>query len=85
MRSDSVSDSELDALLRDPGGTGVGMMVVLLAGKIIAASVYGVSPRDPLALTLAMAVFTSVALIASAVPAWRTSWVDPAVAPRNSE
>lgn len=66
-------------------GTGIGLAVVLLAGKVIAGSVYGVSPRDPLALTLALAVFTSVALIASAVPAWRASKVDPAVALRNSE
>ncbi len=66
-------------------GIGVGLSVVLLAGKIIAGSVYGVSPRDPLALVTAMAVFTSVALIASAVPAWRAARVDPAVALRNSE
>jgi predicted permease len=66
-------------------GIGVGLAVVLLAGEIIAGSVYGVSPRDPLALTMAMAVFTLVALIASAIPAWRASSVDPAGALRNSE
>ncbi len=66
-------------------GIGVGLAAVLLAGEIIAGSVYGVSPRDPLALMMAMAAFTLVAVIASAIPAWRASRVDPAVALRNSE
>jgi predicted permease len=66
-------------------GIGIGLLVVLVAGRIVAGTVYGVSPHDPLTLVVVSAIFATVAIIASTIPAWRAARVDPAIALRNSE
>jgi ABC-type lipoprotein release transport system permease subunit len=44
---------------------------------------YGVSPADPVALSVVAAVFVTVALVASAVPARRAASIDPVVVLRE--
>ena len=63
-------------------GVAIGMMAALLAGKAIAALLYGVSPHDPLVLGTATLVLLSVAALASYLPARRATKVDPMVALR---
>src|SRR5947207_8130020 len=64
-------------------GVAIGTMVALLAGKAIAALLYGVSPHDPLVLGSATLVLLSVAALASYLPARRATNVDPMVALRH--
>jgi putative ABC transport system permease protein len=66
--------------------TGLGLAIGLagalgltgLMGRIL----YGVSPRDPLTMTLVAATLAAVALLASYVPARRATKIDPVVALR---
>jgi ABC-type lipoprotein release transport system permease subunit len=44
---------------------------------------YGVAPHDPASLALVVATAGAVALLASAIPAWRAARVDPVEALRG--
>lgn len=59
---------------------GVGMSVAL--SRLVASLLYGVSAHDPGVLGTAAIVLAILALIASAVPAWRASRLDPVTALR---
>ena len=59
---------------------GIGACVV--GGPFLAHLLYGVSPRDPLAITAGPAVLLVVAALAISLPARRAMQQDPAVALR---
>jgi ABC-type antimicrobial peptide transport system permease subunit len=61
----------------------VGVLAARGAATWLENLLYGVGPGDPLTLTLVAAVLLVVAVLASAVPAWRASRVDPVVALRE--
>ena len=63
-------------------GIVIGVVAALLAGKAVASMLYGVSPRDPLILSLVAVILTVVAVAASYLPALRATRVDPMVALR---
>lgn len=63
-------------------GVLIGAGGALLAGKALASLVYGVSPYDPLNLLIVGVILVFVAVLASLIPAWRVSRVDPMVALR---
>lgn len=71
-----------DALLLTVGGVGAGAALSLLGGKAVGALLYGVSPRDPLILGVAVAVILVAAFAAAYLPARRAARVDPMVALR---
>jgi predicted permease len=63
-------------------GLSVGVALALVLGRFVASMLYGTSPHDPLALTLAVGSLVVVTLLACIVPAWHAARTDPAVALR---
>jgi len=59
-------------------GIAAGALAALAAGRLMAKLVFGVSASDPLTLASVSALLILVALLASLVPAYRASRVDPA-------
>jgi putative ABC transport system permease protein len=62
---------------------GVGALLALAAGRVLARLLYQVSPADPWALLLASAVLAAAALLACLLPARRAARVDPLSALRH--
>lgn len=63
--------------LAGAGGAG-GMALALALSPLMASQLYGVSPRDPVAVAIVGGLLIVVALIAAAIPARRILGVDPA-------
>ena len=64
-------------------GTVVGAGAALLAGRLIASLLFGVTAQDASAFVLAVAVMSLVGVLAAALPARRAARVDPIVALRH--
>jgi putative ABC transport system permease protein len=60
-----------------------GLALAVIGSGYIADLLYGVSSRDPLVFITVAAGILSLATIASLLPAWRVSRIDPAVALRT--
>jgi hypothetical protein len=60
-------------------GAGIGLVTAAAAGRMIRAMLFGVSPLDPVALTIAPVVIFVVAVAASVIPARRAARIDPIV------
>lgn len=60
----------------------IGIMLVLSTGRLVAAMLYATSPHDPVVMLLASAGAMLIAIVASALPAWRASRADPMIALR---
>lgn len=63
-------------------GLAVGLGLSLVAGQLVATLLYDTSPREPGVLAGVAIVMLLVAVLASFIPAWRASAVDPAIALR---
>ena len=63
-------------------GAGVGLFLSFLLTRYLASMLYAVKPADPLTFAAVAAFLISVALLASAVPAWRAARIDPVTALR---
>jgi predicted permease len=77
----------LRLILRESGtltlsGMAAGLVLAALSARVVANSIYGVSPLDPLTYAAVGLVLVGVALAASYVPAHRATKVDPMVALR---
>jgi predicted permease len=64
-------------------GLGLGIPLAIAAGRLMTQQLYGVSPYDPLMLTIATALLCFAALLASWMPAARAASVQPMVALRT--
>jgi predicted permease len=64
-------------------GLGGGLLLSLACGPLLRSYLYGLSPLDPLAYGLVMALLAGTAALATLVPARRACRVDPAVTLRE--
>ena len=65
------------------GGIGVGLALAVPAARLLSASLYEVSPADPVSFLAAAAFLLAVSAAACAIPARRASRVDPMTALRS--
>ena len=63
-------------------GIGLGLLLALGLGQVLASFLYEVRGIDPVVLLAAVAVLTAVALAACYIPARKASLVDPMIALR---
>jgi ABC-type antimicrobial peptide transport system permease subunit len=70
-------------LILTAGGLVVGLIAALSLTQLMGTLLYQVSPRDPVAFSLAFAVLIAVAAFACFLPAWRAMRIDPARALRT--
>lgn len=64
-------------------GVIVGVASALALGRLMSALIYGVTPHDIATLLVVITIVTVVGTLASLLPAWRASRVDPMVAMRD--
>jgi ABC-type antimicrobial peptide transport system permease subunit len=63
-------------------GLSAGLAVALATTRFIGSLLYGLKPRDPTTLALAVVILSSAAFVAGYVPARRASRIDPMTALR---
>jgi ABC-type antimicrobial peptide transport system permease subunit len=63
-------------------GAGLGLIATLALSRLLTSLLFDVNARDPIIYAIATIVFTAVAFIACAIPAWRAAGVDPVIALR---
>jgi predicted permease len=78
----------LGIIMREAGvllsiGVAVGTLMALLGAKAASALLFGLRPRDPLTLVIAIAGLAAIAMFASFLPAQRASAIDPMQALRD--
>jgi len=64
-------------------GLAAGLAAALSLTWLMSKLLYGVKPQDPLTFGAVTLILVAVAVLASYIPAWRASKVDPTVALRN--
>jgi putative ABC transport system permease protein len=64
-------------------GVFIGLVIALFTTRLASGLLYGVSPRDPLTLTVVVAILLGVTGLANYLPARRASRVDPLIALRQ--
>ncbi len=64
-------------------GVAIGALVALIAGRFIAPLLFEISPKDPSVFAVVAVTLVATAVLASLVPAWRATRVDPNVALRT--
>ncbi len=74
----------LGAGLRDVGlGLAIGLLVAIVAGRVLQGFLFGVDAADPLALAATLCALLLAGLLATALPALRAARVDPMRALRS--
>jgi putative ABC transport system permease protein len=64
-------------------GVAIGAGVALVAGRFIAPLLFNITPKDPTVFAVVAVTLLATAAVASLVPAWRATRVDPNVALRT--
>jgi ABC-type antimicrobial peptide transport system permease subunit len=73
-----------DALVMTIAGAVVGIGAAWGLTRLMESMLFGLKPRDPSTMTIAIVVLLAVATVAAAIPAWRASQTDPLKALRES-
>jgi putative ABC transport system permease protein len=63
-------------------GVAIGIALALAATRLMSSLLYGISARDPLTFLATAFILVTIAMIATYIPAWRATRVDPLVALR---
>ena len=63
-------------------GVALGVLLSLAAGRLVAALLYGIAPRDPAVLVIVSTGLMAVSVLAALIPAWRAARADPILALR---
>jgi putative ABC transport system permease protein len=63
-------------------GVAVGTAGALALGRVLSSLIYEVKPTDPITFLVVTALLAVIALLASIIPAYRATKVDPMVALR---
>jgi predicted permease len=63
-------------------GLAIGAAGALALGRVLSSLIFGVKPTDPLTFLTVTALLAAIALLASTIPAYRATKVDPMVALR---
>jgi ABC-type antimicrobial peptide transport system permease subunit len=71
-----------ETLLLVLAGVAIGVPATLALGRLVASTLFGLSPRDPVTLTAATVILLGVSLVAGAIPGARATQVDPTEALR---
>jgi putative ABC transport system permease protein len=58
-------------------GTGIGLVVAYLSGRIVASQIYAIRASDPLMLGAAIVLVAGITALATMIPAWRASRLAP--------
>jgi putative ABC transport system permease protein len=64
-------------------GVVIGLAGALAVNRLIASLLFGVQPTDTVTIAFVIATITAVAVVASCLPAWRASRLDPNVVLRD--
>jgi ABC-type antimicrobial peptide transport system permease subunit len=64
-------------------GVTIGLAGALAVNRLMASLLFGVQPADTMTITFVIATITAVAVLASYLPAWRASRLDPNVVLRD--
>jgi len=72
-----------EVLLLSVAGLALGTAGALAGSQYVASFLYGIKPRDPVALGAAVAILLATALLAGYMPARRASRIDPMAALRH--
>ena len=64
-------------------GVVAGVLLSLAAGRLLGTMLFGLKSTDPLTYVGVIAVVLPIIILAAALPAWRSSQVDPMIALRN--
>jgi ABC-type antimicrobial peptide transport system permease subunit len=64
-------------------GVGIGVAAALAVGRLGRSLLFGVSENDPLTIAAVALLLVAVSLVASLLPAWRATRVDPMEALRD--
>jgi ABC-type antimicrobial peptide transport system permease subunit len=64
-------------------GVTIGLAGALAVNRLIASLLFGVQPTDTVTIASVIAMITAVAVVASWLPAWRASRLDPNVVLRD--
>ena len=73
----------VQSLTRVALGVAAGLAAAAMLTRLMSSLLHGVSPGDPATLAAVTALLAAVALVASAIPAWRASRIDPVGALRD--
>jgi ABC-type antimicrobial peptide transport system permease subunit len=68
-----------DGLKPTLAGIGLGLVLAAVLVRVIDALLFGISPYDPGTFTLVAAIVLGVGLVATLIPAYRATRVDPIV------
>jgi ABC-type antimicrobial peptide transport system permease subunit len=64
-------------------GVGIGLAGAFALNQLIASMLFGVQPMDTVTIAVVIATITAVAVVASWLPAWRASRLDPNIVLRD--